>query len=96
MAYNDNKRKYQRKLFTTTVDYTYGFRSEGSLDIKTGKGVTTNLSDGGLGFYTYMPFCIGQGMDLHIWQMSRKAIPATVRWCSKVSDSIFKVGLMFN
>lgn len=90
------RRREKRGVFTATIEYSYIGEVGGEYQDVSGKGLTTNLSRRGLGFYTYLPFCKGQALTVLGRNISKRPIPATVRWCFKISDHIFKVGLMFN
>ncbi len=89
------KRAEERAPFAAAVDYTYSYSEEDRLKCFTAVGITTNLSDHGLGFYTYAPVSSGQAVTVFSRQLSPEPLVTEARWCSKVSDTIFKVGLRF-
>jgi hypothetical protein len=89
------KRQDKREVFTVTVEYAYSTVSNGRFARKTGAAVTTNLSKGGLGLYTNQLFNTGQNLTINGRQISDDPMNAMVRWCSRVSESIYKIGLMF-
>lgn len=89
------RRREQRDVFTVTVEYSYADNADGRPLNQWAKGLTTNISSKGLGFYTYIPLAAGQSLNIS-GRLFRATVPATVRWCSKVSDHIYKIGLRFN
>lgn len=90
-----NRRTEKRSRFATAVNYAYAYTENDSLRCNTSVGITTNLSTRGLGFYTANPVKASQVVTLFNEQLFPEAVGAEARWCSQVSDSIFKVGLMF-
>lgn len=63
--------------------------------IATKHGTTFNLSDSGICFYTDTPLHKGLNLKVHIthvWDSPRASI---VRWCSKRTRNLYKVGVSF-
>ena len=87
----------ERRFFTTTFDYTLsGVNDDSDMERSNAKGVSSNISKGGLGFFTSMGLEAGQPITLyHDWVFDHP-VSAEVRWCVKQSDSLFKVGICFN
>ena len=58
------------------------------------KGISTDISEAGLGLYAYSP--LNQGQEITIMsdlrELNRKGI---VRWCHELGDSVYRIGLMF-
>lgn len=91
----NEKRTNKRAVYSVTVEYSYSFVKDGSLGCKTGAGITTNISSGGLGLYTDRMLKAGQDLKVFSKSMAESPKKAVVRWCKKISDDMFKVGLMF-
>lgn len=91
-----NRRTELRSPFATAVNYAYAYTENDILRSTTSVGITTNVSTRGLSFYTAAPVKASQVVTLYNRQIFPEAVGAEARWCSQVSDSIFKVGLMFS
>jgi hypothetical protein len=59
-----------------------------------GIAVTNDRSRHGLGLYVEQGFPVGQRMKVFSPQLAEEPILAQVRWCSEVSNSLFRIGLM--
>ena len=73
------------------VSYTYSDEHKLTID----KGTTSDVSDSGMGFYTYKPLRAGLTLDIkipHIWDSPRTCV---VRWNSMKSYDCFRVGVAF-
>lgn len=90
-----NTRASKRSVYTVTLSYSYTVVKDGSLNCVNGAGVTSNISSGGLGFYADSMLKAGQNLKVFSKSMSEDPIQAVVRWCKKISDDMFKIGLMF-
>jgi hypothetical protein len=91
-----NTRASKRAVYTVTLEYSYSSVKDGSLNCVTGAGVTSNISSGGLGFYSDNMLRTGQKLKVFSKSMSENPIKGVVRWCNKISDDMFKIGLMFD
>lgn len=96
MAVAHEKRREKRDVFTVTIEYAYSSVTEGKLTRKTGAAVTSNLSKGGMSIYTNQVFNTGQNVTVYSRQIDDDPLNTMVRWCNQISDSIYKVGLMFS
>jgi c-di-GMP-binding flagellar brake protein YcgR len=58
------------------------------------RGIITDISETGLGLYSYNPLDEGQEITImsESRELNRKGI---VRWCHELGDSVYKIGLMF-
>ena len=95
MASYDEKRTDRRKVFTTTILYSMSLVENDRLHCLTNEALTTNISERGLGLYTGTQLKRGQDIKVYSRTLSDRPIFALVKWCSKVSDNIFKVGVEF-
>jgi hypothetical protein len=95
MKSGEGRRQQKRELFTITVEYSFSSFSRDSLNCETGSGITTNISPGGLGFYTDRLIRAGQDLKVFSSHLSTEPINAVVRWCDRISDNMYKVGMMF-
>ncbi len=85
-----NERRHQRKIYVCAFAYRFPSRSS---DIHF--GVTSNLSDSGICFYTDSRLEEGESVEF------RSSLPfpfakATVRWVKKDVGELYKMGLMFD
>ena len=86
-----------RKLFTVTFDYTFSTINDGNgLECSSNKGISSNLSVGGMGFFTSQDFKEGQPIIIYNKNISDSPISAEIRWCTKHSDGLYKIGVCFN
>ena len=87
----------KRKFCTVTFDYTFSrVNDESGLESSNAKGVSSNISKGGLGFFTSMGLEAGQPITIYHNRIFDHPVSAEVRWCVKQSDSLFKIGVCFN
>lgn len=90
------KRNEERRLFTITFDFTFSTVLAERLRCKNGFGISTNISESGIGFLTNEPIDAGQNINVFNPRISDNPRSASIRWCVKLSDSLFKVGACFN
>ncbi len=90
------KRSEERKLFTVTFDYTYSTMDRNRSHQEKGLGISTNISPNGVGFLTNQPFSSGQDIKIYNKNISNSPLSVQVRWCSRLSSSLYKVGASFN
>ncbi len=90
---------YARNHVRKTERYDYPSRIEYVLEPHvTGevlKGVTINISHGGLSIYAFKPLAEGQQIVI------RSALPvdhriATIQWIKQEDDQLYRLGLKFN
>ncbi|MCK4910477.1 MAG: PilZ domain-containing protein [Thermodesulfovibrionales bacterium] len=92
-----NHRYEERKVFTVTFDFTFSaVGNDGGLECASSKGISSNISEGGLGFFTSQDFKEGQPIIIYNKNISDSPISAEIRWCKKHSDSLYKIGVCFN
>ena len=95
-TYSD-KRTEVRKVFTVTIKYDLCESSSSKyLSELACTGLSTNLSTGGLGFFTDHKIAKGQHLMVFSDQLSHEPVYGEVRWCSRHSDYLFKVGMAFH
>jgi hypothetical protein len=95
MALIQRERAEKRDLFTVTVEYFLPSNDPDN-DCSKGVGQTTNISDKGLCILLHCPVDEGQCMALYGSKLSSRLITGQVRWCSKLSEGIYRVGLSLN
>lgn len=94
----EERRHFKRELMTVPVNYTYAHVDDKQeLKCIAAKGITLNVSKEGVGFYTSLP--INEGGDIKV--INSKAIWDTpkngmVRWCLKISNDLYRVGILVN
>jgi hypothetical protein len=59
-------------------------------------GLAFDISSSGACIYTHQEFNEGDSIKVFSQKFGDRPIKATVRWCRKVDDALFKVGLAFN
>ena len=92
-----NKRTVVREVFPVTMKYDLCESiSKGSISDMSCTGLSTNLSSGGLGFFTDHRIEKGQCLMVFSDKLSHNPVQGEVRWCFRHSDYLFKVGLAFN
>ncbi len=88
----EEKRKEKREdLVGGTI--SFAFTMDDSLD---NEGVTINISSSGVAFYTHREVAKGMGLRIKGAGMWNGVRYATVRWCEKVENGIYKIGLSFD
>lgn len=59
-------------------------------------GLSTNLSAGGMGFFTDHRIEKGQCLMVFSDKLSHNPVQGEVRWCARHSDYLFKIGIAFH
>jgi hypothetical protein len=59
-------------------------------------GLAFDISSSGACIYTHQEFKEKDSIKVFSQKFGDRPIKATVRWCRKVDDALFKVGLSFN
>jgi hypothetical protein len=86
----EEKRRQRRELITVPVNYSY---VSGEPEASATSGITLNLSDTGMCFYTHMPLAEGAPLKVSstaIWEEPR---PAVVKWCRRITEELYRVGI---
>jgi hypothetical protein len=95
MPHTQEQREEKRSLFTVTVEYSVT-SSEFESNCSKGVGMTTNISSKGLCILMNCPLEEGQCVALYGSKLSDGLLSANARWCSKVSDNLYRIGLRLN
>ena len=96
MTYAPERREERRDLFTVTVEYAVQSPEAEEQGCSKGVGMTTNMSRNGLALLMNCHVDEGQCMALYGNNLSEGLLTASVRWCSKVSAGIYRIGLQLN
>lgn len=83
----DEKRRQKRELITVPVNYN------GPPWAGPACGISLNLSETGMCFYTPMPLDEGVPLEVTskaIWDNPR---PAVVKWCRRITEELYRVGI---
>ncbi len=89
-----DRRKDIRNTFITTVIYSVVNSEESLQPVEPQQGITLNVSESGACLYVFREVSEGQMVELFTSFISENCIRAVVRWVEKVTDNIYKVGLM--
>lgn len=93
----NNQRTEERKIFTVTFDFTFSAVNDGDgLECSSSKGVTSNISEGGLGFFTSEDLKEGHPIIIYHKNICDTPISAEIRWCKKHAEGLYKIGVCFN
>lgn len=96
MAQPHDKRESRRDFCSFTLEYTYTPRDNGSHGPKTSRALTTNVSPGGIGIFTDRPLPAGDTISVFSRQIRDTEFGAEVRWCRRISDTLYRVGLLLD
>jgi len=96
MGYASEKRGEKRDLFTVTVEFVLSGVSAAETDCLKGYGLTTNKSSSGIGLITNCPADMGQRLVLSGAKLPNQLLTGSVRWCSRISEGIYRIGLRLN
>jgi len=83
-------RKHPRHLYSDNIEFCLDYSIAG----KNSHGIIVNISDSGIGLYTFTPIYAGQTVTVE----TTIPVPyqkATVIWVQKRSEDLYKVGLRF-
>lgn len=89
----EEKRKTRRDIITVPVNYSYSAKAEGAPVKQDTSGITLNVSEKGICFYTHM--CLEEGAPISltskaIWESPKKG---AVKWCRKITEELYRVGI---
>lgn len=90
------KRNEARRIFTVTMEYAVSRVENQHLQCSTGKGISSNISGGGLGIFTTEELHEGQTLTLYSARLEDGPISGQVKWCNKQAEKLYKVGIVFN
>ena len=90
------KRNEARRVFTVTMEYAMSQVENQQLRCSTGKGVSSNISSGGLGIFTTEELREGQMLTLYSTRLEDGPRSGQVKWCHKQAEKLYKVGVVFN
>ena len=85
-----NTRRHPRHLYSNNIEFRLDYSSVGTRL----HGVSVNISDSGIGLYTFTPIYAGQTVSVE----TTLPVPyqkATVMWVQKRAEDLYKVGLRF-
>ena len=88
------KRKHHRHFFHQYINYRTDLEHS-SCDDACFKGVTINMSNGGLCLFVDKPLCEGDKIRILKNNATGPDKTAIVRWVKLVNNEIYKIGLMF-
>jgi len=90
MVKREEKRGQKRRKVNLPVTYVYSDERDPHLN----KGITFDLCNTGMSFYTNKPLKEGLALQIQsfIWDSPK---PCVIKWRSKKSRSIYKVGVFF-
>lgn len=95
-TFAEEKRNDTRRVFTVTMEYAASRVVGNHLRCNTGKGISSNISSGGLGIFTTEELEEGQMLTLYSTRLEGGPMNGQVKWCNKHSESLYKVGVRFN
>ena len=95
MTFVRKERAEKRNLFIVTVEYSLTSNDPDGECYK-GVGQTTNISRSGLGMIMNCQVDEGQCVALYGSKLASGLITGQVKWCSRVSDGMYRVGLSLN
>ena len=82
-------RRHPRRLYSDNIEFCLDYSSAGRLH-----GISVNISDSGIGLYTFSPVYAGQTVTIE----TTLPVPyqkATIMWVQKRAEDLYKVGLKF-
>jgi hypothetical protein len=87
---NVNTRRHPRYLYSDNIEFSVDYSTAGTRL----RGISVNISDSGIGLYTFKPIYAGQTITVEtaLPVPYRKAI---VIWVQKRYEVLYKVGLKF-
>jgi hypothetical protein len=89
----EENRSERREFFSVTFEYSYMPVGNGKRRRCISPALTTNMSKKGLGIYTDRGLQEGQDIWVFCKHVRDSVFSAEVKWCRKISDALFRVGL---
>ena len=89
------KRTQIREEVRFPITYSCSFEDRGEMKNLTKKGISLNLSSGGICIYTSVRFDPNTMLDISgksAWNGFRRG---SVRWCRQITEDLFRVGIRF-
>lgn len=91
----DERRKEQRKVLTSPVNYSCTWMDEKGMKHVDEIGTTHNISRSGISLYCQSP--LYKGLEIRVssrtaYDPTRKG---TVIWCKKLKKNLFRIGVLF-
>ena len=86
-------RVHQRKFVQIPVSYSYSFEDKNQIKSIANKGISLNLSEGGICIYTNIDLKEGMSLAMYgeaAWNGIRKGY---VVWRKMISQDLFRVGI---
>ena len=91
---SEERRKQRRDLITLPISYSYAsLNDSGTYKSLTTNGITLNISDSGMCFYTHVRLDEGLPVNVSsraIWDTQKKGV---IKWCRKITEELYRVGL---
>jgi c-di-GMP-binding flagellar brake protein YcgR len=88
--------KERRRNYRIRIDLPVHFTFSTGQEINLKEGVSLDISDTGMCFFTDEPLSKGSYVELrmqHIWVSPKKS---TVMWCSMITPELYRVGVSFH
>ena len=85
----------RRQNYRIRIDLPFNFTFSTGRGINLKEGVSLDISDTGMCFYTDAPLSEGINLQLsmkHVWESPKKS---TVVWCSMITPDLYRVGVSF-
>jgi hypothetical protein len=87
------RRRYYRIRIDLPICFT--FSDKDKHEIKQKEGVSLDISDTGMCFYTDAPLQKGAPLQLSVKHVWESPIRSTVRWCTMITNNLYRVGVSF-
>jgi len=85
-----NTRRHPRYLYSDNIEFCLDYSGAGTRL----HGISFNISDSGIGLYTFKPIYAGQTITVET-TLPGPYQKATVMWVQKRAEDLYKVGLEF-
>ncbi len=90
----EERRRQRRDLITVPINYSYTYiTDQDNIKSVSTSGITLNVSDSGMCFYTNVPLQEGKEINIFskaIWENPKKGM---VKWCRKITEELYRVGV---
>lgn len=92
---SDERRTEKRDLCSVKIEYSIDSPDCAHLDCGPWVNVTSDISYRGIGLYSKHPIRKGQKIKIFLNHISSDPIRASARWCHRVNDELYKVGVAY-
>jgi c-di-GMP-binding flagellar brake protein YcgR len=95
MTTNLQRRKEHRDNCSVNVEYYLDSEDCERIDCGPWNNVTSDISYSGMCLYSNREITKGHRLKIYLRHVSKDPLVAQVRWCNRLSDNLFRMGVCY-